>query len=65
MIKRFFFPAVDNDVRELMDETSTRNIENISAIVAIFETLTLLYFVRPGRALEVKNGPVLPASSFA
>ncbi len=45
MIKRFFFPAVDNDVRELMDETSTRNIENISAIVAIFETLTLLYFV--------------------
>lgn len=45
MIKEFFFPVVDNDVRSLMDRTSTKNIENISGVVAIFETLTLAYFI--------------------
>lgn len=45
MIRRFFFPVVDNDVSALMDRTSTKNIENISIIVAIFESLTLLFFI--------------------
>jgi hypothetical protein len=37
MLKRYFFPVVDKDVQKLMDETSTKSIENISIIVAIFE----------------------------
>ncbi|WP_026521005.1 GGDEF domain-containing protein [Butyrivibrio sp. VCB2001] len=44
-IKNYFFPTIDRDVRELMDQTSTRNIKNVSLVVAVFETLTLLFFV--------------------
>lgn len=45
MKKRHLFPRLDNDVRQLMDETNTRHIEYISIIVAIIESLSLLMFV--------------------
>ena len=45
MIKKFFFPSIDKDVLEIMDKTSTKGIENISLIVAIFEAITLTIFV--------------------
>lgn len=45
MLKRYFFPVVDKEVQKLMDETSTKSIENISIIVAIFESITLAFFI--------------------
>ncbi|MCR5756248.1 MAG: hypothetical protein K6G30_15725, partial [Acetatifactor sp.] len=45
MLKRYFFPVVDKEVQKLMDETSTKSIENISIIVAIFEAVTLAFFI--------------------
>ena len=44
-IKNYFFPVVDKEVRELMDETGTRILENVSLVVTIFESITLAYFV--------------------
>ena len=45
MVKEFFFPKIDKEVVELMDESSTKSIENISLIVTIFESITLSVFI--------------------
>ncbi len=45
MIKKYFFPEMDKEVTTLMDESSTKSIENISLIVAIFESITLCVFI--------------------
>lgn len=45
MIKKFFFPSIDKDVLEIMDKISTKGIENISLIVAVFEAIALAIFV--------------------
>jgi len=44
-IKNYFFPEVDSDVSELMDKSCVKTVENISLIVAIFESFTLAFFV--------------------
>lgn len=45
MIKKYFFPVFDREVQKFVDENSTRNIEYISLVVALFEFLTLMVFV--------------------
>ena len=45
MLKDYLFPVVDKEVQKLMDDTSTRSIENISIIVAVFESITLALFI--------------------
>ena len=45
MLKNYFFPKIDEDVQRLVDENSTKNIENVSIFVVIFEVLTLIFFV--------------------
>lgn len=44
MIKNYYFPVIDKDVQQLMDRISTRSVETISIIGAIFETVALLLF---------------------
>lgn len=50
-IRNYFFPVIDDEVRELMDKNSTRNIERISIVVAIFESITLTLFVVTRKSL--------------
>ena len=45
MIKKYFFPQVDRQVQELVDEDSTRNLRLISLVVAFFEAVTLMIFI--------------------
>ena len=45
MIKKYFFPKIEKEVQQLIDENSTKNLEIISLVVACFETLTLAIFV--------------------
>ena len=44
MIKDYFFPKIDKEVQRLMDRTSTKSVENISLVVVIFESITLVLF---------------------
>ena len=50
-IRNYFFPVIDDEVRELMDKNSTRNIERISIVVAVFESITLTLFVVTRKSL--------------
>ncbi len=45
MIKDYFFPEPDEEIVRLMDKSSTKNIENISLVVAVFESITLSVFM--------------------
>ena len=45
MIKDYFFPVIDKDTQQMMDRTSTKSIETISFIAAIFESVTLALFI--------------------
>ena len=45
MIKSYFFPEIDKDVQQLMDRTSTKSLETISLVVAIFESIALALYM--------------------
>ena len=45
MFKKFFFPMIDTEVQNLIDEDSAKNIEYISFAIALFEALSLVFFV--------------------
>ena len=45
MLKDYFFPVIDKDVQQLMDRTSTKSLETISAVVAAFEFVALVLFM--------------------
>ncbi len=51
MIKDYFFPVIDKNVQELMDRTSTKSVETISIVVAIFESVTLALFMLSRKSL--------------
>ena len=57
VIKNYFFPDIDQDVKRLMDENCVRILERISLIVTIFESVTLALFVltRKDRLSELKG----------
>ena len=63
MLKKYFFPEIDGEVQKLIDENSTKNIENVSIVVAVFEMITLALFVCTtksyGRAQWVSVGSVM------
>lgn len=50
MIRKIFFPKIDDETRTLMDQTCTKSIENISLVVAVFEAFTLALFVLTRRS---------------
>ncbi len=63
-IKRYFFPVVDNEVRDLMDESCVRTLKRISLIVAIFESITLLIFILSRKSFGENEWTSVASVSF-
>jgi len=55
VIKRFFFPVIDREVQKLLDEDSTKNIEYISLVTALFETLSLIFYALSRKAFGTED----------
>lgn len=45
MLKKAFFPTTDGVVQNLVDQDSTKNIEYISLVIALFEAVSLAFYI--------------------